>query len=60
MKKKTTRLTALILSVLMLIGTLSGCAGKKTPGEQSKEDGKISISFYAWDRSMFSKRLISG
>lgn len=53
MKKKTTRLTALILSVLMLIGTLSGCAGKKTPGEQSKEDGKISISFYAWDRSMF-------
>lgn len=47
MKKKTTRLTALILSVLMLIGILSGCAGKKTPGEQSKEDGKISISFYA-------------
>ena len=55
MKKKTTRLTALILSVLMLIGTLSGCAGKKTPGEQSKEDGKISISFYAWDRSMFKQ-----
>ena len=55
MKKKTTRLTVLILSVLMLIGTLSGCAGKKTPGEQSKEDGKISISFYAWDRSMFKQ-----
>ena len=55
MKTKTTRLTVLILSVLMLSGTLAGCAGKKTPGEQSKEDGKISISFYAWDRSMFKQ-----
>ena len=53
MKRKRTQLTALALTVLLLVGTLAGCAGQNNSGEQSSGDEKIKISMYLWDRSMF-------
>ncbi|MCI5901216.1 MAG: hypothetical protein MRZ74_01655 [Blautia sp.] len=55
MKRKRRRLTALALTVLLLVGTLAGCAGQNNSGEQSSGDEKIKISMYLWDRSMFKE-----
>ena len=53
--KKRTRLAALLLSILTLVGTLAGCAGQKNSGEQAAKNDKINISMYMWDRSMFKE-----
>ena len=55
MKRKRTRLTVLALTVLLLVGTLAGCAGQNNSGGQSSGDEKIKISMYLWDRSKFKE-----
>ena len=47
------RVLCLLLAVAMMVTMFTGCAGA---GKDSTEkDGKISISFYAWDRSMLKE-----
>ena len=41
-----------LLAVLMTVGVLTGCGGKKNNADT---DGKISISTYLWDRSMLKE-----
>ncbi len=53
MKRKSTRLLALVLIVLMIFGTFTGCAWQNN--KDSADDGKIKISMYMWDRSMFKE-----
>ncbi len=55
MKNKKIRWAALLLTVLMLIGTLTGCAGQKKSEEQTAKDEKVKISMYMCDRSMFKE-----
>ena len=55
MKSKKIRWAALLLTVLMLIGTLAGCAGQKSSEEQTAKDEKVKISMYLYDRSMFKE-----
>ena len=55
MKSKKIRWAALLLTVLMLIGTLVGCAGQKSSEEQTAKDEKVKISMYLYDRSMFKE-----
>lgn len=42
------RFVALLLVVVMAAALFAGCAGQK-------KDDRISISLYAWDRSMFKE-----
>ena len=55
MKSKKIRWAALLLTVLMLIGTLAGCAEQKSSEEQTAKDEKVKISMYLYDRSMFKE-----
>ena len=52
MKQK--RLAALLLAVVMAVTMLAGCGGQQTAGSKKQND-KIQLSFYAWDRSMFKE-----
>ena len=48
------RITSLLLALVTALSLLTGCAGQKqTPGRD--EDGRIKISMYMWDRSMFKE-----
>lgn len=51
MKKK--RLISLLLVFVMILTTFAGCEMRKN--NQAGKDGKISISMYMWDRSMFKE-----
>ena len=50
MKKK--RMMSLLLVMVMVVTMFAGC--QKGDG-QEENDGKISISMYAWGRSMFKE-----
>ena len=52
MKKK--RLICLLLVFVMAVTMFAGCGSRKNDGQKGK-DGKISISMYLWDRSMFKE-----
>ena len=53
MKKK--RLIRLLLMLAVAVSLLTACGGAKESGGNVAKDGKISISFYAYDRSMFKE-----
>lgn len=53
MKKK--RLIALLLAVVMAATMLTGCGGQQQATGNKKQDDKISISMYLWDRSMLKE-----
>lgn len=55
MKIKGIRWAALLLAVLMLVGTLVGCSGQKNSDGQTAKDEKVKISMYLYDRSMFKE-----
>ena len=48
------RITSLLLALLTALSLLTGCAGQKQPPGRD-EDGRIKISMYMWDRSMFKE-----
>ena len=46
------------LALVMALSLLAGCAGQQKtaqPAEKTREDGKIAISMYLWDRSMLKE-----
>ena len=49
------RWIGLCLVLAMLLSLLAGCAGGKERAGKAKEDQKISISMYLYDRSMFKE-----
>ncbi|MDO4515479.1 MAG: carbohydrate ABC transporter substrate-binding protein, partial [Lachnospiraceae bacterium] len=53
MKKK--RLISLLLTVVMAVTLFAGCGKQSGNTEKAESDGKISISMYMWDRSMFKE-----
>ena len=53
MKKK--KLISLLLSAVMAVTVLSGCASQNESAVHNEADNKISISMYMWDRSMFKE-----
>ena len=53
MKKK--RLISLVLAITMAVTMLAGCGNLKDIAGNGGEDGKISITMYMWDRSMFKE-----
>ena len=55
---KIKRIVCMLLAVIMAAMLLAGCAGQQKPAEQKtteQKNGKISISLYAYDRSMFKE-----
>ena len=46
---------SLILVLAMALSLLAGCGSKQDSAEKPKDTGKISISLYAYDRSMFKE-----
>ena len=53
MKKK--RWISLVLAITMAVTMLAGCGNLKDIAGNGGEDGKISITMYMWDRSMFKE-----
>ena len=53
MRKK--RMRSLLLCVIMAATMLSGCGNQNGSNGKTEKDGKISISMYMWDRSMFKE-----
>ncbi len=53
MRKK--RRFSLLLTVIMAVTMLAGCGNQNGSTGKTGEDGKISISMYMWDRSMFKE-----
>ena len=53
MRKK--RMRSLLLCVIMAATMLSGCGNQNGSNGKTEKDGKISISMYMWDRSMFNE-----
>ena len=53
MKKK--RMLSLLLAVFMAVTMLAGCGNRNGSTGKTEKDGKISISMYMWDRSMFKE-----
>ncbi|MCI7795088.1 MAG: extracellular solute-binding protein [Lachnospiraceae bacterium] len=53
MKKK--KLISLLLSAVMAVTVLSGCASQNESAVHNEADNKISISIYLWDRSMLKE-----
>ena len=51
MNKKRSLCLLLILAALLLMG----CSSQKKTDEQPADDGRIAISMYMWDRSMFKE-----
>ena len=55
---KTKRIISLLLVLAMVLLLLTGCAGqKKTDASDGKaaDDGRIPVTMYMWDRSMFKE-----
>ena len=48
---KAKRWISLLLALVMVTALLPGCAGGKHAGK----NGKVAISMYMWDRSMFNE-----
>ena len=53
MKKK--RWISLVLVITMAVTTLAGCGNPEGNAANGGKDGKISITMYMWDRSMFKE-----
>ena len=53
MRKK--RMGSLLLCVIMAVTMFSGCGNQNGITGKTEKDGKISISMYMWDRSMFKE-----
>lgn len=53
MSKK--RILSLLLTIIMAVTMISGCGNQNGNTEKKEKDGKISISMYMWDRSMFKE-----
>lgn len=49
------RMISLLLAVVMAAAILAGCGAQNGSNEKAENDGKISISMYMWDRSMFKE-----
>ena len=49
------RILRLLLALIMAATILAGCAGKAASAGKKEDDGRISISLYAWDRSMLKE-----
>ena len=49
------RILCLLLALIMAATILAGCAGKAASAGKKEDDGRISISLYAWDRSMLKE-----
>ena len=52
---KTHRTTCLLLALAMAAALLTGCADMRDHAGQDEKDGRIAISMYMWDRSMFKE-----
>ena len=55
MKKRILRL---LLALTLALSLLAGCSGQQktdAPAAKSGEDGRIPITMYMWDRSMFKE-----
>ena len=55
MKMKMRKRACLLLVLVMAAVLLAGCAGRKDKAGQDEKDGRIAISMYMWDRSMFKE-----
>ena len=55
MKMKMRKRASLLLVLVMAAVLLAGCAGRKDRAGQDEKDGRIAISMYMWDRSMFKE-----
>ncbi|MBP3522153.1 MAG: extracellular solute-binding protein [Clostridia bacterium] len=55
MKMKMRKRASLLLVLVMAAVLLAGCAGRKDKAGQDEKDGRIAISMYMWDRSMFKQ-----
>ena len=49
------RILSMLLIALMIVATLTGCAGQNPTSEQTKKSDRVSISMYLCDRSMFKE-----
>ena len=49
------RILCLLLALITAATILAGCAGKAASAGKKEDDGRISISLYAWDRSMLKE-----
>lgn len=49
------KFVCLLLAVVMAAAMLTGCAGQQEGTGDRDSEGRISISFYAWDRAMFKE-----
>ena len=55
---KTKRIISLLLVLAMVLLLLTGCGSQKNTDatdRQADDDGRISITMYMWDRSMFKE-----
>ena len=55
MKTKMKKRACLLLVLVMAAVLLAGCACRKDKAGQDEKDGRIAISMYMWDRSMFKE-----
>ena len=49
---KKVRITGILLALVIAASILTGCGAEK---DNKENDGRISISMYMWDRSMFKE-----
>ncbi|MGN1351147.1 MAG: extracellular solute-binding protein [Anaerovoracaceae bacterium] len=52
---RTKRILSLLLTVFMTVTMLAGCGNQNGSTDNKEQDGRISISMYMWDRSMFKE-----
>ena len=52
---RTKRILSLVLTVFMAVAMLAGCGNQNGNTDNKEQDGRISISMYMWDRSMFKE-----
>ncbi|MDD5900005.1 MAG: hypothetical protein PUC73_03790, partial [Lachnospiraceae bacterium] len=48
-------IVCLLLVITMILLMFAGCGGGENDDRQTGRDGKLSISMYMWDRSMFKE-----
>ena len=53
--KMKMRKAYLLLALVLAAALLTGCADKRDHAGQDEKDGRIAISMYMWDRSMFKE-----
>ena len=54
-KRRLIRVLPVFAVAAAMLAGLTGCAGQKESAGKTEKDGKISISMYMWDRSMFKE-----